>query len=300
MTQDTRGLVVGSDTGDVLASTVAIEIAGRGVEPDTDRLRRTARPRQRLTGARLLGARIVAALVATLLLEAAVRFGAVPATAVAAPTDAIASLVGLLGTGPFWQAVAATVRTWGLGLVIAMIVAVPAGLLVGVNPVLDRLVRFSVDFMRTIPPVALIPLALLLFGASDMMALVLIVFGSVWPLFLQSVYGAAQVDAVARDVARSYRIRRRLVVLDVLVPSAAPFIATGIRIAATMSLLLAIGTEFIGGAPGIGLAISLAQQGGDIPQMYAYILIGAVFGVLLNLLFLQIERRLLAWHSANR
>jgi ABC-type nitrate/sulfonate/bicarbonate transport system permease component len=160
--------------------------------------------------------------------------------------------------------------------------------------------RVTIDFLRTIPPVALIPLALLLYGATEKMALLLIVFGSAWPVLLQSMYGVHQVDPVARDVARAYRLSRRDVVLSVVLPSAAPLIATGIRIAATMSLLLAIGAELIGGAPGVGHSIAIAEVNGDIPQMYAFVVVSATLGVLLNVALLRLEGRALAWHPSHR
>jgi ABC-type nitrate/sulfonate/bicarbonate transport system permease component len=126
------------------------------------------------------------------------------------------------------------------------------------------------------------------------------VFGSVWPVVLQSMYGVHQIDPVARDVAAAYRWRRRDVVGRLVLPSAAPFVATGIRIAATMSLLLAIGAELLGGAPGIGAAITAEQEGGDVPRTWAFVVVSAVMGVLLNLSMLALERKVLRWHSANR
>jgi ABC-type nitrate/sulfonate/bicarbonate transport system permease component len=90
------------------------------------------------------------------------------------------------------------------------------------------------------------------------------------------------------------------VVVSVILPSAAPFIATGLRIAASMSLLLTIGAELIGGVPGLGNSIASAQTNGDIPAMYAYIFACAMLGVLINRTMLRGERRLLAWHSAQR
>jgi ABC-type nitrate/sulfonate/bicarbonate transport system permease component len=113
-------------------------------------------------------------------------------------------------------------------------------------------------------------------------------------------YGVHQVDAVVRDVARSYRLRRRERILFVTLPSAAPFVATGIRIAATMSLLLAIGAELIGGAPGIGASLALAQQASDVPKIFALVTVTAVLGVLLNLGMVRLERSVLKWHSAQR
>jgi ABC-type nitrate/sulfonate/bicarbonate transport system permease component len=101
-------------------------------------------------------------------------------------------------------------------------------------------------------------------------------------------------------VARAYRFRPRDRFLRVTLPSAAPFIATGIRIAATMSLLLAIGAELIGGAPGVGNSIATAQQNGDTPQIYAFVVVSATLGVVLNLIMLGLERRTMWWHPSHR
>jgi len=92
--------------------------------------------------------------------------------------------------------------------------------------------------------------ALLLYGATPKMAFALIVFGSVWPVLLQAMYGVHQVDPAMWDVARAYGLRRLDRLRFLILPSAAPFVATGVRLAATISLLLAIGAELIGGAPG--------------------------------------------------
>jgi ABC-type nitrate/sulfonate/bicarbonate transport system permease component len=160
--------------------------------------------------------------------------------------------------------------------------------------------RFTIDFLRTIPPVALIPLVLLLYGATQKMAILLVIFGSTGPLLLQTMYGAQQIDPQIRDVGRAYLLRRRQFVLRVLIPSAAPFVATGVRISATISLLLAIGAELIGGAPGLGANITIDAQSNNIPRMYAYIVVCAGLGAALNLIMLAVERRAIAWAPAHR
>jgi len=245
-------------------------------------------------------ARLGAIVVALGIWELIVDSGAVDRSALSSPADVVRALGELAGDGVFWSAVGNTVYTWALALAIALAVGVPAGIALGSSSIAYRLSRFTIDFLRTIPPVALIPLALLLYGASIKMAVVLIVFGTVWPILLQTMYGVHDVDPVARDVARSYRWRRRDVVGRLIIPSAVPFIATGIRIGATMSLLLAVGSELIGGAPGIGEAISLQQEGGNIPKVYAYIVVSAVLGVIVNLGLHWLERKVLPWHSAYR
>ncbi len=226
--------------------------------------------------------------------------GAVPESAVATPTGVAAQIGPLVTTGAFWSAFWSTVATWAIGLVAATVIAVPAGLLLGSSRIAYRLSRFTMDFLRTIPPIALVPLVLLMFGATERMALILVIFGSAGSLLLPTMYGAQHVEPQARDVARGYRLRRRDTVWHILVPSAMPFIATGLRISATISLLLAIGAELIGGAPGLGNQISIDQQNNHIPQMYAYIVVCAALGAVVNLAMARLERRVIRWSPSHR
>ncbi len=220
--------------------------------------------------------------------------------AVASPSSIFGALGSLASTSRFWSDIGYTLRSWGIGLAISMVIALPVGLVFGASDLVYRLFRVTIDFLRTIPPVVLLPLALLIYGATEQMALVLILAGAVWPLILQSMYGVHQVDPVSRDVAAAYRFRRQEVIFNVILPSAAPFIATGIRIAATISLLLAVGAELLGGAPGIGKSIAVAQQAGDTPRMYAFVVVAAALGVTLNLTMVKTEGKVLAWHSSHR
>ncbi len=240
---------------------------------------------------------IAAALV---LWQALVATGVLTSSAVAEPTAIAQALGSLLSTWMFWASTGHTLRAWAIGLTVSLAVAVPIGLLLGASDLAYRLSRVTIDFLRTIPPVAVLPLALLLYGATERMVLLLVVFGSVWPLLLQCMYGVHQVDPVARDVARSYRLRRRDVVFRLILPSAAPFVATGIRIAATVSLLLVIGGELLGGVPGLGLSIALAQQTQQVPRMYAFVVVSALLGVAVNLGLLRLEGVILSWHSSHR
>jgi ABC-type nitrate/sulfonate/bicarbonate transport system permease component len=255
----------------------------------------------RRSGARSrLAYRVAATLVALALWQIAVISGVVPAAAVAAPTDIVRAAGSLVGTDGFGAALLDTMGSWAEGLLIAILIAIPAGLALGSSDLAYRLSRFTIDFLRTIPPVALIPLVLLVYGATAKMAFVLIVFGSTWPVLLQAMYGVHQVDPAGREVADAYRLRRRDRVRFLILPSAAPFVATGIRLAATISLLLAIGAELLGGAPGIGASITLEEQNGDIPQMWVYVVLSAVLGVMVNLALIGLERKVLRWHSVQR
>ena len=111
------------------------------------------------------------------------------------------------------------------------------------------------------------------------MKLVLIVFGTLWPLLMQVVYGVQNVDAVAgRHRARVPAQRARGGCVAVVLPSAAPFIATGLRVAGVTALLLSIVTELVGGAPGLGLRITRSQNAADYADLYALVVVTGAAG----------------------
>jgi len=251
-------------------------------------------------GARTLLGQLVCIVVVLVIWQALVVSGVVSTDAVASPTATAHALGTLIPTAGFWSVIGDTLRSWAIGLAVSLVIGLPVGLMLGASNLAYRMSRVTIDFLRTVPPIVLLPLALLIYGATEQMVLLLVVVGSVWPVLLQAMYGVHQVDPVSRDVAAAYRLRRREMVFAVIVPSAAPFIATGIRIAATMSLLLVVGGELLGGAPGIGNSIAVAQQIPDIPTMYAYVVVAAALGVGLNVIVVRIEARVLGWHSSHR
>jgi ABC-type nitrate/sulfonate/bicarbonate transport system permease component len=248
----------------------------------------------------VIGLRLLLVLIFLVGWQYVVASGGISESVLAKPTAVGEELGSLLTTGGFWSAAWSTTWTWAVGLLAATLIAVPLGLLLGSSKLAYRLSRFTVDFLRTIPPIALIPLVLLLFGATEKMALILVIFGSTGSLVLSAMYGVQSIDPMVRDLARSFRLRRRDVIGRILLPSAAPFIATGLRVSAAIALLLTIGAELIGGAPGLGNAMSVAQQSDHIPEMYSYVVASAVIGALVNLLIGRIEGRVLRWSPLHR
>ncbi|MFC5500888.1 ABC transporter permease [Lysinimonas soli] len=268
----------------------AARITARGVR------RRHWRPSRGV----LLALRLGFIVLVLALWELGVDLGIIPRSAVAAPSQIALALGEVVPTTAFWTAIGLTLLTWGIGLGISVAVAVPLGIVFGIGTTAYLMFRNTIDFLRSIPPVALVPLALLLYGATINMAVALIVFGSVWPLLLQTMYGVHQIDPVARDVARSYRLTARSTFFSLILPSAAPFIATGFRISATISLLLGIGAQVIGGAPGIGVQLNVAEESNQIATVYAYILVAGALGMLINLGLQALERKVLKWHPSYR
>ena len=200
----------------------------------------------------------------------------------------------------FWRNVGRTMTAWAIGLVIASVLAIVLGTIIGMVPFLRRATHTVVEFLRPIPSVALIPLAVLLYGYQLQAALIIIVFASFWQVFIQVLYGVADVDAVARDTVRSFGLTRRERIVHLVFPTALPYLMTGLRLAAAVALILAITAEMFIGNPGLGRAIVFAQSAGNWPQVYALVVVTGLLGLVINLVFRAIERRTLSWHQSVR
>jgi ABC-type nitrate/sulfonate/bicarbonate transport system permease component len=214
--------------------------------------------------------------------------------------DSIAKLADEATTTGFWSAVLDTVEGWALGLGIAAAIGIPLGILIGSSRLLYRALRPVIEFLRPVPSVALIPLAILIYGTGIRSAVFLAAFAALWQILVQTLYGVQDTDPVATDTARAFRLRRSSRLLRVTLPSAVPYIATGLRIASSVSLILVVTAELVIGTPGLGQAINVARQGGNVELMYALIIATGLLGYLLNLIFVWGERRVLFWHPSQR
>jgi ABC-type nitrate/sulfonate/bicarbonate transport system permease component len=242
----------------------------------------------------------VAVLCALALWELVVGIGLLNDDHVPSMTATVAELAELLGDGDFWSAVGSTLQGWALGLGIAAALAIPLGILVGSGPLAYRSVRFVVEFLRPIPSVALVPLAVLIYGVGLESKVFLAAFASFWPLFVQTLYGVQDVDPVATDTARSFGLGRFERLWRIKLPSAVPYIATGLRISSAVALILAVTAEIVIGSAGLGRSINVARQSGAIEVMYALIITTGLLGWVLNVLTTHAERRVLHWHPSQR
>jgi len=242
----------------------------------------------------------VTTLLLALLLEAVSRSGLVSRAVVPPASKVLVEFAHLLATSGFWTAVGETMAAWAAGLGISIVVAVPAGLLIGAVPAIYDWLRTTIEFFRPIPPVALLPLVILVLGANQSMKISLVVIATIWPLLFQMLYGVQDVDRVLQETSRSYRMSAIFRARHIVLPSTLPYLVTGVRIAATIALIVAISTELVSGAPGLGTAISLAQSSGAVVRSWAFIFTAGVLGLLINVVFRGLERRLLRWHPSRR
>ena len=234
------------------------------------------------------------------LLEVVPRLGLVPIHYLPPLSRIAVALAGEARYGAFWAALGDTLQTWLIGLGIAAGAGVVVGVLIGAVPLLRAATASTIEFLRPIPSVALIPLAVFVFGFSMKSTLLLVVYASFWQVLIQVLYGVADVDPVARDTARSFGLGRWARTVHVTWPTALPYVFTGIRLAAAVALILAITAELVIGIPGLGAEIGVAQQSGAVPRMYALVVVTGIFGVIVNVGFRAAERRLLSWHASVR
>jgi ABC-type nitrate/sulfonate/bicarbonate transport system permease component len=201
-----------------------------------------------------------------------------------------------------WSAVGQTLEGWALGLAIGVAAALLIGTLIGMNGFAYRSVIGVTEFFKAIPVIAILPIGLVLWGATLTMKFALVAFAVFWPLVIQVCYGVRSLDPVMRDTATVLQVRGLRKFAEVILPSAAPFIATGLRVAVAVALIVDVIAELIGGGTGIGERILVAENAGPsaYPLMYAYIVVAGALGVLLAGAFSVAERYVLHWHESQR
>ncbi|MDX5461512.1 ABC transporter permease [Micromonospora tulbaghiae] len=213
-------------------------------------------------------------------------------------TDVFGWLLQELRDLAFWRRLRLTMTSWAIGLSVATLAAVALGTVVGMVPFLRRATHTTVEFLRPVPSVALIPLAVLMFGLQMRAALVIIVYAAFWQAFVQVIYGVADVDTVARDTARSFGLTRAERLRYLVLPTALPYLMTGLRLGAAVALILAVTAEMVIGNPGIGRMIELSRSSGDAVGLYGLVVVTGILGLLVNVVFRFVERRSLAWHQS--
>ncbi|MAZ83154.1 MAG: ABC transporter permease [Hoeflea sp.] len=202
--------------------------------------------------------------------------------------------------GDISSALLETLRSWISGLAIATLIGIAGGIALALLPGLELATRPILEFLRPIPSVALIPVALLVLGIGTSMQLFMIVFAAVWPVLFSTKAGVESIDPRYLETGRVLGFGRPERVMRILLPASLPYIATGIRTAAAIALVLAITVEMLTGRPGIGFYIENVRLNGLTAEMWGGILVTGIFGYLVNAIFVGIERYTLPWSPENR
>ncbi|WP_171059288.1 ABC transporter permease [Arthrobacter crystallopoietes] len=199
----------------------------------------------------------------------------------------------------FWAALGKTLLAALAGWAIASVVGVVLGLFIGSIRYLDRSTSILIDFGRSFPVLALMPVVIMLLGSSTRMEIVVVGLSCLWPVLVQTIYGARRQEAAVIDTVKVFRIPRSLWFRRVLLPGALPFVATGVRISAAIAILVAVGVEVISQAPGIGRNITLAQQAQNWDVAFAYLFFAGLVGWAIAWMLQSVEARLLKWNRQD-
>jgi ABC-type nitrate/sulfonate/bicarbonate transport system permease component len=186
------------------------------------------------------------------------------------------------------------------GYVIAVVVAVAVGIPLGMNPTLRAATSPIVEFLRAIPPPALLPFAIVVLGVGNSGKIFLIAFVCLWPVLLNTIDGVTGIDPTLNETARVYGVKGRDRLQRIILPAASPQIFAGMRTSLSLALILMVISEMVASTNGIGFFVLQSQRSFAIPEMWSGILLLGLLGYALNLIFLLAERRVLAWHRGAR
>jgi len=190
----------------------------------------------------------------------------------------------------------ASLRRFGIGYVLSVVLGVGLGAVLGLSKTVARWTGPVVEFMRALPPVALLPFTIVVVGIEDRGKVFLIVLGSIWPILLNAIDGMKGTEEEFIDAAKSYGARASDIFWTVRIPSALPQIVAGMRSALSIALILTVISELFAATEGVGFFILQAQRNFDMPGMWSGMIMLSIVGFSLNALFSLGEKRVLRWY----
>lgn len=227
--------------------------------------------------------------------EVAPRLGLVDATFLPPFSEVLRALVELAGNGQLAANIEASLVRSLSGFVLAVLVAVPLGVLIGwYKPVSDLLGPVLQVFLNT-AALALLPVFVLILGIGEASKISIVLYACTWPILLNTISAVRTVDPTLLKLARSLDLPAIRLFQKVVLPAALPTIFTGIRLAGAAAIVVVIAAEMVGAKAGLGYLINSSQYNFAIPEMYAGIVTISVVGVGFNQLLVAVERRLTSW-----
>jgi NitT/TauT family transport system permease protein len=184
------------------------------------------------------------------------------------------------------------------GLALAIVTAVPAGLLLGWDRRIAEFLSPLLEIFRNTAALALLPVFTLILGIGETSKIAMVLYASTWPILLNTVNAVRTVDPLLIKAARSMGLGSTRLFAKVILPASVPTIFTGIRLAAAHSILVLIAAEMVGAKAGLGYFVNAAEFNFQIPEMYAGIVTLAQLGLLVNVVLVRIEARLSVWRTS--
>ena len=219
---------------------------------------------------------------------------------VAAPSESLRALAEGLASGALLGEIGTTLQAFVEGLVLAVVVGVAVGVLIGSSRTLRDAASVVIEFLRPIPAVALIPLAILFLGLGIPMRRFVVAYAAVWPILVNTLYGVRGSDRILDDVARTSGATGAARLFRVKLPAALPSIATGVRVGASIGLLACVTAEYLNGTGGIGSYMHRQETAFQLPELYAAVILVGALGYGVNQLLRAAQRRYVFWVGEER
>ena len=214
-------------------------------------------------------------------------------------SQTLSTTVGLAADTQLWSSMATMLWLVALALAAAVVGGITTGVAMGFSPVVNALLDPISQFLRPVPAVVWLPLLLMILGPTAELGIAMGFLGGVWAVLVQAQVGVRDIDPVILETGRAMCLPRGLTLSTIVLPSAVPYLATGIRISAAFILMLVIGAGILGGAPGLGQLILVAQQTGDPARVFGLVLWAGLLGLVFNSLLTAAEG-LLRQHRGGR
>lgn len=240
----------------------------------------------------------VAGVVGTMAIaEVILRSGLISAVGLPIPSGVLAGAAALMPDGEFWAGVAFTLGEWALGMVMATVAGVLLGGLMGAFKPVYVAFEWPVEAFRVLPSVAIAPILMLLLGGGMFPLSVTVALSCVWPILLNTMYGVQGVDPTAVQTGRSFGMSSLEVLRHIKIPAALPFAFTGVRVSASIGLLVAISVELlVGDGSGVGgYIMTRSANATDLNLVYAATVVAGVIGVLISLLMMRLDSAVFGW-----
>jgi ABC-type nitrate/sulfonate/bicarbonate transport system permease component len=215
------------------------------------------------------------------------------------PADILTALVEAGADGTLWTNVYASFLRVLEGFVLGFAFAVPIGALMGNSRYFDGLAEPLVELIRPIPPIAVIPIAILWFGIGELSKVFIIAYGAFFPVLVNTIAGFREVDPVLVRAARMLGANRWQVFRDVVLRSALPFIIVGARLGMGFAFIVLVAAELIASSEGLGYMINDARYNFRTDRVFLGMILIGVLGFLLNKILIEIERYLLRWRTTS-
>ncbi|MFB7715972.1 ABC transporter permease [Nocardia sp. NPDC056100] len=230
-----------------------------------------------------------------ILWQLAPRFGLVDPVFLPPFSDVWSAGLELFRSGQLGEHVSASLTRSGIGFSIAVASAIPVGVAIAWYRPVAEFISPILELFRNTAALALLPVFVLILGIGETSKIALVVYASFFPILLNTISGVRSVDPLLIKSAVSLGFSPIPLFAKVVLPAAVPAIFTGIRMAASASILVLIAAEMVGARAGLGYLITAAQQNFQIPAMYAGIVTISLLGLAFNGLLVALERRLSRW-----